>query len=127
MTTKEQADNFGTYLKAQILTIKKLAPEASILIIGPADMSVKVGANYETHPQLENLRDAIKRNAFETDCAFFDMYNCMGGKNSMVSWVEQGIGAKDYIHFSSGGARKIAVLLYSSLINDYTSFTKTKK
>ncbi len=127
MTTKEQADNFGTYLKAQILTIKKLAPEASILIIGPADMSVKVGANYQTHPQLENLRDAIKRNAFETDCAFFDMYTCMGGKNSMVSWVEQGIGAKDYIHFSSGGARKIAVLLYSSLINDYTSFTKTKK
>jgi lysophospholipase L1-like esterase/flavodoxin len=127
MTTKEQADNFGTYLKAQILTIKKLAPEASILVIGPADMSVKVGANYETHPQLENLRDAIKRNAFETDCAFFDMYNCMGGKNSMLSWVEQGIGAKDYIHFSSGGARKIAVLLYSSLISDYNTFTKSKK
>jgi hypothetical protein len=51
----------------------------------------------------------------------------MGGKNSMLSWVEQGIGAKDYIHFSSGGARKIAVLLYSSLISDYNSFTKSKK
>jgi lysophospholipase L1-like esterase len=127
MTTKEQADNFGSYLKAQILTIKKLAPQASILVIGPADMSVKVGANYETHPQLENLRNAIKRNAFETDCAFFDMYNCMGGKNSMLAWVEQGIGAKDYIHFSSGGARKIAVLLYSSLMNDYNAFAKTKK
>ncbi len=127
ITTKEQADNFGGYLKAQILTIKKLAPQASILVIGPADMSVKVGANYETHPQLENLRDAIKRNAFETDCAFFDMYSCMGGKNSMLAWVEQGIGAKDYIHFSSGGARKIAVLLYSSLMNDYNAFAKTKK
>lgn len=124
ITTKEQADNFGNYLKAQIVTIKKLAPQASILVIGPADMSVKVGANYETHPQLENLRDAIKKTAFDTDCAFFDMYNCMGGKNSMLAWVEQGIGAKDYIHFSSGGARKIAVLLYSSLINDYNSYVK---
>ncbi|MBC7694324.1 MAG: hypothetical protein H7141_02650 [Burkholderiales bacterium] len=126
ITTKEQADNFGSYLKAQILTIKKLAPQSSILIIGPADMSVKVGADYETHPQLENLRDAIKRSAFETDCAFFDMYNCMGGRNSMLSWVEQGIGAKDYIHFSSGGARKIAVLLYSSLMSDYNTFVKNK-
>lgn len=126
ITTKEQTDNFGNYLKAQINTIKKLAPQASILVIGPADMSVKEGTEYVTHPQLENLRDAIKRTAFETDCAFFDMYNCMGGKNSMLTWVEQGIAAKDYIHFSSGGARKIAVLLYSSLINDYNSYLKKK-
>lgn len=126
MTTKEQADNFGGYIKAQINTIKKIAPQASILVIGPADMSVKEGADYVTHPQLESLRDAIKRSAFETDCAFFDMYNCMGGKNSMVTWVEEGIAAKDYIHFSSGGARKIAVLLYSSLMNDYNSYLKNK-
>lgn len=126
ITTKEQADNFGRYLKAQILIIKKLAPQASILVIGPADMSVKVGADYTTHPQLEDLRDAIKRSAFETDCAFFDMYSCMGGRNSMLAWVEQGIGAKDYIHFSSGGARKIAVLLYSSLMRDYNGFVNNK-
>lgn len=126
ITTREQADNFGGYIKAQINTIKKIAPQASILVIGPADMSVKEGADYVTHPQLENLRDAIKRSAFETDCAFFDMYNCMGGKNSMVTWVEEGIAAKDYIHFSSGGARKIAVLLYSSLMSDYNSYLKNK-
>ncbi len=124
--TKGQADNFGVYLKTQILTIKKIAPQASILVIGPADMSVKEGTEYATHPQLENLRDAIKKAAFDNDCAFFDMYNCMGGKNSMLTWVEEGIAAKDYIHFSSGGARKIAVLLYSSLMNDYNGYLKTK-
>ena len=90
-------------------------------------MSVKNGTVYETHPQLEDLRDAIQKTAFETDCAFFDLYNCMGGKNSMVSWVEAGIGAKDYIHFSAGGARKIAVLLYSSLINDYSNYIQLNK
>jgi lysophospholipase L1-like esterase len=126
ITTPEQTVQFANYLKSQILTIKKLAPQASILVIGPADMSVKVGTEYETHPQLENLRDAIKKAAFETNCAFFDMYSCMGGKNSMVAWVDLGIGAKDYIHFSSGGARKIAVLLYSSLINDYNTYNKKK-
>ena len=126
ITSKEQADAFGSYLRAQIIIIKKLVPQASILVIGPADMSVKVGADYETHPQLENLRDAIKKAAFDTDCAFFDMYNCMGGRNSMLTWVEEGIGAKDYIHFSSVGARKIAVLLYSSLMSDYNGFVKSK-
>lgn len=122
--TDAEAAGYGTWIKSQILIIKKLAPQASILLIGPADMSVKVGADYQTHPQLENLRNAIKKAGFDTDCAFFDMYDCMGGRNSMLAWVEQGVAAKDYIHFSSGGARKIAVLLYSSLMNDYNAFIK---
>ncbi len=107
---KEQAIRYAGYLKAQIYTIKKLAPQASILVIGPADMSVKQGTEYVTHPVLEDLRDAIRQAAFDTDCAFFDMYDCMGGRNSMVAWVDKGVAAKDYIHFSAGGARKIATL-----------------
>jgi lysophospholipase L1-like esterase len=123
---KTQAQQYAGYLKSQIYTIKKLAPNASILVIGPADMSVKVGTNYVTHPVLEDLRNAIRQTAFDTDCAFFDMYDCMGGRNSMVAWVDQGIAAKDYVHFSPQGARKIATLLYSSLINDYNAFLKTQ-
>lgn len=124
---KEMADKFGGYLKSQIYTLKKVAPQASILLIGPADMSIKEGTEYITHPLLEDLRNAIKQAAFDTDCAFFDMYDCMGGKNSMVTWVEKGIAAKDYIHFSPAGARKIATLLYSSLISDYNAYVRSKK
>ncbi|HRD38762.1 MAG TPA: GDSL-type esterase/lipase family protein, partial [Bacteroidia bacterium] len=122
---KAMAESYGGYLKAQIATVKKIAPNASILVIGPADMSVKEGTEYVTHPLLEDLRNAIRKAAFDMDCAFFDMYDCMGGRNSMVSWVEAGIAAKDYIHFSPGGARKIATLLYSSLINDYNTFVRS--
>lgn len=125
--TKSMADNIGSYLKSQILLLKRLAPGASILVIGPADMSVKEGEEYVTHPQLENLRDAIRKSAFDCNCAFFDMYECMGGRNSMVSWVEAGIAAKDYIHFSSYGARKIATLLYAAMIRDFNAFIKRRK
>jgi lysophospholipase L1-like esterase len=122
----KMAANFGEFLRAQINSIRKIAPGVSILVIGPADMSVKEGENYVTHPQLENVRNAIRLAAFQTNCAFFDMYDCMGGKNSMVSWVDQGMAATDYIHFSPAGARKIAVLLYSALMNDYNTFIKKK-
>lgn len=124
---KEMADRFGSYLKSQIYTLKKMAPQASILLIGPADMSIKEGTTYITHPLLEDLRNAIRQAAFDTDCAFFDLYDCMGGRNSMVTWVEKGIAAKDYIHFSPAGARKIATLLYSSLISDYNAYVRSKK
>jgi lysophospholipase L1-like esterase len=120
------ATNYANYLRNQISIVKKAAPNASIIFIGPADMSVKEGTEYVTHPYLEATRDAIKKVALESDCAFFDMYDCMGGKNSMPTWVEQNIAATDYIHFSPQGARKIATLFYSSLINEYNNYLKSK-
>jgi lysophospholipase L1-like esterase len=50
----------------------------------------------------------------------------MGGSNSMSSWVDEKLAATDYIHFSPQGARKIATLLYSSLIANYNNYIKTK-
>ena len=123
---KKMCGNFGSYLRSQINSLRRLLPGVSILVVGPSDMSIKQGENYVTYPLLEDLRDAIRAAAFETNSAFFDMYDCMGGKNSMLSWVDQGIAATDYIHFSPAGARKIAVLLYSAIMNDYNLFIKRK-
>ncbi len=119
------AVNYANYLRGQISILKKVAPQASILFIGPSDMSIKEGTEYVTYPYLEELRDAIKKAVLESDCAFFDMYDCMGGKNSMAGWVEQKLAATDYIHFSPQGARKIATLLYAALISSYNEYLKS--
>ncbi|MBK9283357.1 MAG: hypothetical protein IPM51_03470 [Sphingobacteriaceae bacterium] len=121
------AVNYAGYLRSQISIIKKLAPQASIIFVGPADMSVKEGTEYKTHPQLENTRNALKKIVLESGCAFFDMYDCMGGENSMPEWVEQKLAATDYIHFSPQGARKIATLFYSAIMNEYNAYLKSKK
>jgi lysophospholipase L1-like esterase len=120
------AVNYAGYLRGQIAILKKAAPEASILFIGPSDMSIKEGTEYVTYPLLEDMRDAIKKVVLDSDCAFFDMYDCMGGKNSMTGWVGQKLAATDYIHFSPQGARKIATLLYSALIQEYNMYLKSK-
>ncbi len=121
------ATTYGNYIKYQIAVIKKLAPEASILFIGPSDMSTKSGTQYVTVPYLEETRNAIKKVVLESDCAFFDMYDCMGGKNSMPVWVEQNLAAPDYTHFSPQGARKMAIMLYTALINEFNSWQASGK
>jgi lysophospholipase L1-like esterase len=126
LKTKENVANFASFFNGQIAIIKKAAPGASILFIGPADMGVKDGTDYVTHPMLEETRDALREVAFNNGCAFFDMYDAMGGSNSMNSWVEEKMAATDYIHFSPQGARKIATLLYSSLIANYNNYLKNK-
>lgn len=122
----QMADNYASYIKYQLTVLKKIAPQASILFIGPSDMSIKVGTEYVTYPYLEAMRNALRKVVLESGCAFYDMYDSMGGKNSMPVWVEERMAAKDYTHFSPQGARKIATLLYSELIKEYNNYLKTK-
>lgn len=122
----DMAVNYSNYIKHQISLLKKMVPGASIIFIGPSDMSMKSGTDYITYPYLEPMRDALKRAVLESGCAFYDMYDAMGGRNSMASWVDQKLAASDYIHFSPQGARKIATLFYAELIKEYNLFLKTK-
>jgi lysophospholipase L1-like esterase len=120
------AVNYAGYLRSQISIIKRAAPDASILFIGPADMNIRSGTGYETYPYLEIMRDEIKKAVLEAGCAFYDIYDSMGGRNSMQSWVEEKLAATDYIHFSPQGARKIAALFYAELMKEYKKYLDTR-
>jgi hypothetical protein len=45
----------------------------------------------------------------------------MGGENSMISWVKQGMAASDYVHFSPKGTKLISEVFYQCLHNDLAS------
>jgi lysophospholipase L1-like esterase len=79
---------------------------------------------YQTWPYLENVVAAMRDAAFAEGCAFWDMYSVMGGKNSMISWVKNNppYAGPDYIHFTPGGARKVADLLYKSILREYEAW-----
>ena len=66
--------------------------------------------------------------AFDNGCAFWDLYNAMGGENSMVAWVQNDppLAAKDFTHFSSRGAGFVGEMLYNAIISKYIDWKKTQ-
>lgn len=122
--TDDGPKKYGNWFKSQINFMKRLNPGAAIIVIGPADMSVKEKTEYVTYPYLEAVRDAMKEAALEKGCLFWDMYEVMGGKNSMPKWVEAepSLAAKDYIHFSPKGAKKMAVEFSTKLFDLYNLY-----
>ena len=108
---KDQAavDRFGRSIALQIRLFKQWCPDADIVLVGPSDMCRKVDLTYETFPNLEKVRDALKKAAFEEGVGYFDTYAFMGGPGSMRRWVEEvkpPLAGPDYIHFTPSGARK---------------------
>lgn len=121
--TKEKAIQYCNYIDYQIKLLKRLTT-ASLLLIGPSDMSINQNGEMLTYPYLETVNNGLKEMAMKNHCAYFDMFAAMGGRNSMPVWVQENLAAKDYIHFSPAGARKIASLIYYSLIKDYMEYNK---
>ena len=115
---RDKLHDFKENTKQLIRTFQQLAPEAKVLFIGPADMA-RNGENgeMETYPILPALNDSLRAAADEAGAAFWNMYAAMGGKGSIIRWVEANpqLAGEDYIHFTPLGAKKIAQLLYNTL------------
>ncbi len=125
---KKSADNYGRSFKSQIDYLKGLVPGASVIVIGPGDMSTKVEGEMQTYPNLVHIRDALRQAAFDSGAGFFDIYEAMGGHNSMITWVEAkpALAAADYVHFSPGGAKIIAEAFIKSFMADYEAYHQAR-
>ncbi|MCQ2959650.1 MAG: hypothetical protein MJ198_05605 [Bacteroidales bacterium] len=114
-------ENYKKDFARQIRYFQNVYPEAFILIIGPADMSIKVNGTLQTRPYVEDVVQAMKDVALENGAAFWNMFDVMGGKNSMIQWVSHkpAWAAPDYIHFTHLGAKRIAELFTESFFHYY--------
>ena len=111
--------NYCTRLGEQIDFVRKACPDAAILFIGPSDMSTKVGGQLATYPKLPYLVEQLQQMANAHGAAYWSIYDAMGGKNSMITWVRHGYAGSDYIHFSLKGAHIMGDYLSDMLLKLY--------
>lgn len=116
--------NFGYYqtqLARTIKHLKKAFPQASLLIVSTADKAFKIDGEYRTGDGVEVLLAAQQKVARQFNCAFFNLYEAMGGYNSMKAWVEKHpiLAGVDYTHFNQSGSAKIGRLIANAILNEY--------
>lgn len=119
-------EKYVEYFGNQMKYLKNIAPQAQIIVIGPADMSEKDKNSYVTRKNMPFLVEQIKKTALEQNCAFWNMYEAMGGENSMPSWVfhDPPLAEKDFIHFTPNGAKIVAQMFYKALIVEYNEYVQ---
>ena len=99
-------------MRQQIRYIKACAPQASILLIGPSDMSTNIDGVMTTYPLVPYMDQQFRKLAQEEGIAYWSIYEAMGGYNSMVVWHDKGLAGSDYVHFTRAGANNIGKKLY---------------
>lgn len=104
--------------------IRELMPGASVIVIGPSDMASKENGRFETYPMLEPVRDVLRDAALENGCHFWDMYQAMGGRESIKNFVmaDPPLASSDYIHFTARGANLMAGMFFDALMLEYNNY-----
>lgn len=123
------AQDYGKRFYDNLMYIKQIRPDISILTIGLADMSKKIDGKMQSYPYIVEVRNALRQATFDAGGAYWDMFEAMGGLNSMPGWVDRkpALAGKDYIHFTTAGAQQIAEWFYESLMNDYQVYCLQKR
>lgn len=121
LRSEESLKNFCNNLRRQIRYFHDIVPEARILFIGPSDMSTIVKGEMATYPFLPRLVELLEEAVTAEGAAFWNMYEAMGGKGSMIQWVKSRpqLAGEDYVHFTHKGAEKISDLLYETISTYY--------
>ena len=116
-------------LEKQIAYFRRVAPDATLLFIGPADMGKSSEGKIKTWKNLPALNDSLKVMALNNKVAYWDMFRVMGGEGSMAQWVKHNppLAGPDYIHFTHTGAQKMGKALTNSLITYYKFFGLRKE
>lgn len=117
----EDSLNYKAYVRRMVKVINNLQkafPQASFLLMSVSDRSSNSRGKFETMNAIPAMRNAQRMIAQETKIAFWDMFEAMGGENSMVKFVmaKPALAAKDYTHLNFKGGKKLAGSLVKSLL-----------
>ena len=118
----------GYYRKTfnrQLHYLRKNFPDVFVVVVGVTDMA---GHDGEIDKRLQEIRRVQKKGAMAAGYAFWDAYEAMGGKKSIIRWALQhpSLARPDYAHLSRKGAELLATLFISSLMKDYKEYQNGK-
>jgi lysophospholipase L1-like esterase len=105
-----RVDAYDAELKKLLARLKKAAPSADCLVLGPPDALSTSG---ESVPRVASISAVYASVALQRGCAFVSLQSLMGGPGGFASWLRQEpqLARPDRLHLTPKGYRKLGELL----------------
>lgn len=114
--------NYETYAKQMqkvVEHLKQSFPEAGILLVGVGDRENRMSdGQIHTLPGILALSRYQQKLAADCGIAFWNLFEAMGGEGSIrrMAEAQPAEAGKDYTHINARGGKRLANLLFKSLI-----------
>ncbi len=107
-----------------ITSIRKASPETAIIFTTNNDSYLY---RRYVNKNGEKVEQSMLKMAKEFDAGVWDMYEVMGGLNSVVLWERNGLAQRDKIHFTREGYLIMGDLFFNALMKNFEKYIQDKK
>ncbi len=119
-------ESYAAMMRSLIARYRRLAPNAAILVIGPADRALRVARKgWAPFAGIDRIVAAQRSVCKQLGCAFWDQRSRMGGFGSMAEWVQVQWAQADHTHFTGEGYTELASALFSDIVQQYNTYEGT--
>ncbi|MDR1273166.1 MAG: hypothetical protein LBK12_01325 [Odoribacteraceae bacterium] len=106
--------------------LRKCFPGSDILMLGVSDRASRQNGSFQTMPAVLALLHAQRQAARQAGVPFWNLFGAMGGRNSMLKFVEQDWASKDFSHLNFKGGRIVAKALMNALMLEKEFYDQIK-
>jgi hypothetical protein len=116
-------ESYAAMFRLIVARCRRMAPKASILVVGPPDRALRVGRRgWTPFAGVDRIVQAQKSVCRELGCAYWDQRRRMGGFGSMRDWVSVQWAQGDHTHFTAEGYDELASALFSDIVQQYSTY-----
>lgn len=120
---------YAKIMTPNLVKFRNAFPDADILMVSSADRAFRYNGEFQSAKGVKNLVETQAQMAYDNRLCFFNLFQSMGGENSIVAWASQDppLANKDYVHPNGKGTDILAEKLYEAMMKDYKKFISTQK
>ena len=119
-------ESYRDMFEKLIARFREAAPTATILVIGPPDRDQRTRRGWLPIDEMDMIVEAQREAALSSGCPFWDLRAKMGGKGSMIKWVDAGMAQADHVHFTGAGYHTLGDAVVRDLMSQYDVFVKAR-
>ncbi len=104
-----------------IRIIREQSPDCAFVFITNNDSYRYISRGMTYNHNGPTVQKAMFELAKEYGAAVWDVYDIMGGKDSVIKWRNAGLVKSDRLHFTQEGYVLLGDMLYNALVDDYNA------
>ena len=114
-----KVERYGPQLTELVQRLRKGAPQASCLVLGPTDAPLGDGSV----PRVAEVAKVLKKAATELRCSFVSLQQLMGGEGSFAKGMraKERLAQPDKLHLTPRGYQELGAALAKELLDAYSA------
>ena len=111
-------EKYKKLLISKVDQIRVASPDTAIMIVSAPESLKNITGQCGIRPiKLTAIQNVQYQVAQQKHTLYWNWQQAMGGECSMKSWINQGLGRKDGVHFSEAGYQKLGQALAEDLLS----------